>query len=79
VINGFIAAWKNIFGVSESFSTTDSTQLFRLSREKENVRGVENVVARYKQLYKDNAAYSFSAPLDEMVSLLEGWLTERDR
>lgn len=78
VINGFIAAWKNIFGVSESFSTTDSTQLFRLSREKENVRGIENVVARYKQLYKDNAAYSFSAPLDEMVTLLEGWLAERD-
>ena len=78
VINGFIAAWKNIFGVSESFSTTDSTQLFRLSREKENVRSVENVVARYKQHYKDNAAYSFSAPLDEMVTLLEGWLAERD-
>lgn len=78
VINGFIAAWKNIFGVSESFSTTDSTQLFRLSREKENVRSVENVVAHYKQLYKDNAAYSFSAPLDEMVTLLEGWLAERD-
>ncbi len=78
VINGFIAAWKNIFGVSESFSTTDSTQLFRLSREKENVRSVENVVARYKQLYKDIAAYSFSAPLDEMVTLLEGWLAERD-
>lgn len=69
VINGFIAAWKNIFGVSESFSTTDSTQLFRLSREKENVRSVENVVARYKLLYKDIAAYSFSAPLDEMVTL----------
>lgn len=78
VINGFIAAWKNIFGVSESFSTTDSTQLFRLSREKENVRSVENVVANYKQHYKDNAAYSFSAPLDEMVTLLEGWLAERD-
>lgn len=78
VINGFIAAWKNIFGVSESFSTTDSTQLFRLSREKENVRSVENVVARYKLLYKDIAAYSFSAPLDEMVTLLEGWLAERD-
>ena len=78
VINGFIAAWKNIFGVSESFSTTDSTQLFRLSREKENVRSVENVVAHYKQLYKDIAAYPFSAPLDEMVTLLEGWLAERD-
>lgn len=78
VINGFISAWKNIFGVSESFSTTDSTQLFRLSREKENVRSVENVVARYKLLYKDIAAYSFSAPLDEMVTLLEGWLAERD-
>lgn len=78
VINGFIAAWKNIFGVSESFSTTDSTQLFRLSREKENVLGVENVVARYKLLYKDIAAYNFSAPLDEMVTLLEGWLAERD-
>ncbi|WP_455624718.1 BREX system P-loop protein BrxC [Parabacteroides sp.] len=78
VMNGFIAAWKNIFGVSESFTTTDSTQLFRLSREKENVRGIENVIARYRQLYKDNAAYSFSAPLDEMVTLLEGWLTERD-
>ena len=58
--------------------SSDSTQLFRLSREKENVRSVENVVARYKQLYKDIAAYSFSAPLDEMVTLLEGWLAERD-
>lgn len=78
LINGFMAAWKHIFGLSENFSTSDSTQLFRISREKEYVRGIENIIGRYRELYRKLAAYPFSAPLDDMVTLLEGWLSERD-
>lgn len=78
VINQFIDAWKSIFGVSSSFSTSDSTQIFRLSREKENTRGLENIAEKYRAIARDYAKYSFITPINDAIDLVASWLTERD-
>ena len=40
VIQNFIAAWKEIFGISAVPSSTDSTQLFRACRDIESDRSL---------------------------------------
>ncbi|MCC8115077.1 MAG: BREX system P-loop protein BrxC [Bacteroidales bacterium] len=80
LINSFLDAWKSVFGPSATFSTNDSTQLYRMSRYKENggARALENVISSYRKLFEQNAQYTFVAPLREMEELMQGWLNERD-
>lgn len=80
LINRFLDAWKSVFGLAATFSTNDSTQLFRMTREKQSggERSLENIVERYRRLADDNAQYSFIRPLRDMVHLMQGWQAERD-
>jgi len=78
VINNFINAWKEIFGMSEAFATTDSTQLFRLSREESDEKGLRSKVKHYEIWYDEIGKYPFASPIKQVRDMFEGWLSERD-
>lgn len=78
IINQFTAAWKNIFGMSATVPTTDSTQLFRLCREPESNHSLANFGKGYRKIEAQIAAYPFAQPIRDAIELFEGWLGERD-
>ncbi len=78
LINQFTASWKNIFGVTEAFSTTDSTQLFRLSREKESSSSLFNKREGYRKIEAEIGNYPFAEPIHKAIDLFDEWMSERD-
>ncbi|MDO5130247.1 MAG: BREX system P-loop protein BrxC, partial [Prevotellaceae bacterium] len=78
VIQEFIAAWKDIFGLSAAPATTDSTQLFRMCRDQESERSLARMIKGYKDIEQQILAYPFVAPIREAIDLFEKWLSERD-
>ncbi len=78
IINQFTAAWKDIFGMTEVFSTTDSTQLFRLSREPENARSLSKMRDSYRKIESEIGSYPFAEPIHKAIDLFDAWLAERD-
>ena len=78
VIQNFIAAWKEIFGISAVQSSTDSTQLFRACRDIESDRSLAKFIKGYKDIELQIAGYQFCQPIREAIDLFESWLNERD-
>ena len=78
VIQEFIAAWKDIFGLSAAPATTDSTQLFRMCRDVESERSLARMINGYKDIEQQILAYPFVSPIREAIDLFEKWLSERD-
>lgn len=78
VIQNFIAAWKEIFGISAVPSSTDSTQLFRACRDIESDRSLAKFIKGYKDIEQQIAGYQFCQPIREAIELFESWLNERD-
>lgn len=78
VIEGFIAAWKDIFGISAAPSTIDSTQLFRQCRDMDSDRSLAHFVKSYKDIEQQIIAYPFVQPIRDAIELFDGWLAERD-
>jgi len=78
LLNQFTAAWKNIFGVTEAFSTTDSTQLFRQSREPENPRSLAKFREGYRKIESEIGGYPFVEPIHKAIDLFDAWLAERN-
>lgn len=78
VIQNFISAWKEIFGISATPSTTDSTQLFRQCRDAESDRSLSRFVKRYKDIEQQIIGYPFCQPIRDAIELFESWLNERD-
>lgn len=78
VIQNFIAAWKEIFGISAVPSSTDSTQLFRACRDIESDRSLAKFIKGYKDIEQQIAGYQFCQPIREAIDLFESWLNERD-
>lgn len=78
IINKFSTAWKDIFGMSETVSTSDSTQLFRLCREQESSHSLTNFSKEYRKIEAQIVAYPFAQPIRDAIELFEGWLAERD-
>lgn len=78
VILNFIAAWKEIFGISAAPSSTDSTQLFRACRDIESDRSLAKFIKGYKDIEQQIAGYQFCQPIREAIDLFESWLNERD-
>ena len=78
VIQEFIAAWKDIFGLSAVPATTDSTQLFRMCRDVESERSLARMINGYKDIEQQILAYPFVSPIREAIDLFEKWLSERD-
>lgn len=78
VIQKFIAAWKEIFGISSAPTTTDSTQLFRMCRDIESERSLSKLIKGYKDIEQQIIAYPFVEPIRKAIDLFESWLDERD-
>lgn len=78
VIQNFIAAWKEIFGISSAPTTTDSTQLFRMCRDIESERSLSKLIKGYKDIEQQIIAYPFVEPIRKAIDLFESWLDERD-
>lgn len=78
VIQDFIGAWKEIFGVSAVPSSTDSTQLFRACRDIESDCSLAKFIKGYKEIEQQIANYPFRQPIREAIDLFESWLNERD-
>jgi predicted transcriptional regulator len=78
ILNRFMESWKDIFGVTEVFSTNDSAQLFRMCREDGNERSLTKRRDAYNRLVNNHAQYPFIAPIREMTALFDEWMTERD-
>ena len=78
IIQNFIAAWKEIFGISAVPSSTDSTQLFRACRDIESVHSLAKFIKGYKDIEQQIAGYQFCQPIREAIELFESWLNERD-
>ncbi len=78
VIQNFIDAWKEIFGISAVPASTDSTQLFRACRDIESDRSLAMFIKGYKDIEHQIAGYQFCQPIREAIELFESWLGERD-
>lgn len=78
VIQNFIAAWKDIFGISAVPTSTDSTQLFRACRDIESDHSLAKFIKGYKDIEQQIAGYQFCQPIREAIDLFESWLNERD-
>ena len=78
VIQNFIAAWKEIFGISAVPTSTDSTQLFRACRDIESDHSLAKFIKGYKDIEQQIAGYQFCQPIREAIDLFESWLNERD-
>ena len=78
VIQNFIAAWKEIFGISAAPVTTDSTQLFRVCRDQDSDRSLARFINAYKDIMQQIGTYPFCEPIRQAIELFETWRTERD-
>lgn len=78
VVNRFIDAWKNIFGMMQALSTTDSSQLFRQTHDPNDLKSLPSLVKSYSSFINANAAYPFVKPLRDAVELFEEWNNMRD-
>lgn len=78
VVNRFIDAWKNIFGMMQALLTTDSSQLFRQAHDPNDLKSLPSLVKSYSSFINANAAYPFVKPLRDAVELFEEWNNMRD-
>lgn len=78
VIQNFIGAWKEIFGISAVPSSTDSTQLFRACRDMESDRSLARFIKGYKDIEQQIVGFQFCQPIREAIELFESWINERD-
>lgn len=78
VVQKFVFAWKEIFGVSAAPTSTDSTQLFRACRDIDSDRSLAKFIKGYKDIEQQIAGYQFCQPVRKAIELFESWLGERD-
>ena len=78
VVQKFVFAWKEIFGVSAAPTSTDSTQLFRACRDIDSDRSLATFIKGYKDIEQHIAGFQFCQPIREAIEFFESWLGERD-
>ena len=77
VLNDFIDAWKHIFNVMSVKGSNDSTELFRNCKETDDSM-LNKLLRSYRDLSRKISGCPFAHTIDEAISLMESWLTERD-
>ena len=77
VLNDFIDAWKKIFNVVSVKGSNDSTELYRNCKETDD-SVLNKLLKNYRDLARKINGCPFSATIDEAITLMEKWLTERD-
>ena len=73
LVNRFIDAWKNVFGVSQTFHSTDSTQIYRTAQD-----ALTTLIANHEEEIRQYRQYAFITPLSDFVDLLRKWQPIRD-
>ena len=77
VLNDFIDAWKKIFNVMSVKGSNDSTELFRNCKETDD-SVLNKLLKNYRELARKINSCPFADTIDEAITLMEKWLTERD-
>lgn len=77
VLNDFIDAWKKIFNVMSVKGSNDSTELFRNCKETDD-SVLNKLLRNYRELASKINGCPFADTIDEAITLMEKWLTERD-
>lgn len=77
VLNDFIDAWKKIFNVMSVKGSNDSTELFRNCKETDD-SVLNKLLRNYRELARKINGCPFADTIDEAITLMEKWLTERD-
>lgn len=77
VLNDFIDAWKHIFNVMSVKGSNDSNELFRNCKETDESQ-LNTLLKNYRSLSHKLSGCPFAHTIDEAVTLMESWLTERD-
>lgn len=77
VLNDFIDAWKHIFNVMSVKGSNDSTELFRNCKETDDSQ-LNTLLKNYRVLSHKLNGCPFAHTINEAVTLMESWLTERD-
>ena len=77
VLNDFIDAWKKIFNVVSVKGSNDSTELFRNCKETED-SVLNKLLKNYRELARKIHGCPFADTIDEAITLMEKWLSERD-
>lgn len=78
VIQNFISAWKEIFGIAATPPTSDSTQLFHSCRDANSSYSLFQLVRNYKEIEQLIITYPFREPISKAIDMFETWLNERD-
>lgn len=73
LVNRFIDSWMKVFGISQSFGSTDSTQIYRTAQER-----IEKYISEYDKLISTYRKYNFINPLNDFVELMRKWQPIRD-
>lgn len=77
LLNNFIDAWKHIFNVASVKGSNDSTELFRNCKETDD-SALNRMLKNYRELSRKVNGCPFAHTIDEAITLMEKWLTERD-
>lgn len=77
VLNDFIDAWKKIFNVMSVKGSNDSTELFSNCKEADD-SVLNKLLKNYRELARKINGCPFADTIDEAITLMEKWLTERD-
>ena len=73
LVNRFIDAWKNVFGVSRAIHSTDSTQIYRTAQD-----ALTTLISNYENEIRKYSKYAFMTPLSDFVDLMRKWQPIRD-
>jgi hypothetical protein len=76
VINDFISAWNNIFGLANAQVTTDGRELCRRCRE--GKESLESYISEYNEKARKAGNNLFAKPIVEAINAMEGWKLIRD-
>lgn len=76
LIDSFVDSWKDIFN-NVSFSTRDSTELYRVCNEKEDSY-LNNSRKEYDKLYRSISSYPFAPVIGKVIDQIDQWQNIRD-
>ena len=78
LINDFLSAWNNIFGLANTQVTTDGRELCRRCRESQDRDSLESRIAEYNSKARMAGSYPFAKPITDAITKMEGWKLVRD-
>ena len=78
LINDFLSAWNNIFGLANVQVTSDGRELCRRCREGQDKDSLENRIKEYNDKARTAGTYPFAKPIVDAIKKMDGWKLIRD-